>query len=213
MMYKSTRLSLLTALFMISLSGIADATSTSPQSAPAPVLAPAVKTMPQGTPLDNAAANKIYAECIDDPFKFNRINPISRDLLCSCLSAGYQAEMTVEDMDQLKKVTTPAGRAVYARMLEKVYFPCATPAIEESLKAECAKRAAAGDMGLNTKSSCRCVFNRMTGYVSKIGIPQLLYSAQSSGQIGEPFDVLTNSGEYSRTLIESYYTCFNGRVP
>lgn len=178
-----------------------------------PKLAPKNTVSTENGPIDNIMANKIYSECTNDRFRFQGLNPIDHGFICSCLSTGYQSELTVEEYKSMTQYKDGAGRKVYERMLGTVYFPCITMPLKRNILQDCLRRSSLGGMGDATRSGCNCVVRKIANYIEKIGIPQILLEAARHKTFTEPYGALVNGGEYQSALTNSYYACFNGRVP
>lgn len=181
---------------------------------PTPTLTPRPNTDAAGeTPVTVEQANKFYDGCVSNNLALTQLNPLQRGYLCACVSTGMQAYMNMSDLTLMNDLKTPDGRASMGKFLDKVYFPCAMQPIEEGVRHECASRIAGSPYGAVGRAACDCLAKRMINYVTVVGVPQVIYSLNLTGKIGDPLDVLTNSGGYTQELVRSYSTCFNGATP
>lgn len=191
-------------------------TATTPQAhvPSVPATTPPSLMPSPSTPVSDQQANAFYAQCRDNPTGLQQLTPPQREYLCRCLGAGLKAEMNVEDVRQMRDRATPVGRAALVKMMGKVYFPCTLKPIEDSVRAECERRAAANPtFASGGQQYCGCLANKMVSYVQKVGVPETLYRLISTGEMMEPFDALTSSSGYSQELLRGYYDCFGGVLP
>jgi hypothetical protein len=207
----------LSILIMLALPVMAHATPPVTQAqqyapTPAPVAVPAPGVL--GTPITNAMANKFYNGCIGNNTAMAQLNPGQKDMMCACLSAGMQANLMVEDVTNMNNLKTSKGRNAMEKMLTTVYLPCAMIPIKDGIRAECTRRTAANPRYASVGAQyCGCLTDRMINYVEMMGIPEVMYTLQTTGQLNEPFDVLTNGPGYNKALVDSYMKCFNGQMP
>jgi hypothetical protein len=155
-------------------------------------------------------ANEYYHTCTTDNARLAQLNPIARDMMCSCVAAGIEAEMTEEDYKQMTRVTEKAGRAAFTKLLEKVYMPCANTPLDQMIRNDCSKRYGGPAAGRTALAGCNCVANRVALYVQKVGVADILYTVQLAKKFSEPFDILTNTSGYQSELLKGYAACFGG---
>lgn len=205
-------------MMIVCLSLVAWATTAHAQTettSPAPILQPKPSAAASGqTPVSKDQANAFYIQCVGNSLSLNQLNPEQKEYLCSCVANGMTQSLTVNDVRQMRETKSQAGRLALAKMLEKVYFPCAMKPIEDSVTTECERRAAANQQfAAGGQKYCSCLSGKMMSYVQKVGIPETLYKLLSNGEVSEPFDALTGSGGYSQELVRNYYSCFGGVLP
>ena len=173
----------------------------------------------QRAAIDNAAvnveqANVFYEQCRDNQLSLQQLNPVQRELLCSCVSAGMQAEMKVGDLRAMLTPNTPSGQKAALKMMDKVYFPCALPPLHDNIHADCMTRAKGNaEFASTADAKCECVSAKMVSYIRTVGIPETLYRLSVNPDVPEPLDALTNGGGYSQELVRNYYSCFDNKLP
>lgn len=180
--------------------------------APTKALPPSLR--PNGK-ITKEQAGAFYAQCRDNPAALQDLNPIQRGTFCGCLADGMQAFLTTDIITKMNNPQTDEGRAALGTMLEKVYFPCSLPVIDETIRGECIGRASRGTpaQAQAGQQYCGCLVRHMMTYVQQVGIAETLYTLKISGRMTEPLDALKGSSGYNKEMIRAYQTCFSGQIP
>ncbi len=217
-MIKSVTHFSLMLLVLVGLStGLKDAwAQSSPivSNAPSPP-APLPPSLTPNGKITKEQAGAFYAQCRDNPAALQDLNPIQRGTFCGCLADGMQAFLTTDIITKMNNPQTDEGRTALGTMLEKVYFPCSMPVMDETIRGECISRSSHGTpaQAQAGQQYCGCLVRHMMTYVQKVGIAETLYTLKISGRMTEPLDALKGSSGYNKEMIRAYQTCFTGQIP